>query len=378
MRNGTQSIMDYVGAVGSNLGCVRSNRVAPSRPGFGTELGENTIVAAIEGGRALFDATPTGIIVFSEDGRLLSANASASRIIGGQIEQLKRQNFYELRSWKDSGMLEMAVAALEGGRIVEGCVHCSTTFHKDIWMSIKMVPVTQGGAQVLLGLFSDITEQKKTADQNATSLVRLEAALKGTVSVIRKLSEARDPYTAGHQRRVGDLARAIGKELGLDETMQEALQICGSLHDTGKINAPAEILAKPGRLNASEFSLIKEHAVVGYEILKDAGLPWPVALVALQHHERMDGSGYPYGISGEQIAPESRIVAVADVVEAMASHRPYRPALGIDEALATIEAGCGTLFDCDVVIACIRLFRERGYRLSDSPTADHLSSADIR
>lgn len=193
----------------------------------------------------------------------------------------------------------------------------------------------------------------------------LQSALTQTVAVIRALGELRDPYTAGHERRVGDLAAAIGAELGFDDRRQQGLRIAGYLHDIGKIAIPTEILSKPGRLSPAEFELIKEHPAKGYEILSNVDFPWPVALVAMQHHERMDGSGYPQGIKGEQISVKARIVAIADVVESMSSHRPYRPALGIKKALAEIERGKGVAFDTDAVDACLRIVRKKGYKVQD-------------
>ena len=177
------------------------------------------------------------------------------------------------------------------------------------------------------------------------------------------LSELRDPYTAGHERRVAQIAAALGAELGFDENRQEGLRAAGHLHDVGKITIPAEILSKPGKLSSIEYQLVQGHSQASYEVLKTVAFPWPVAQVALQHHERIDGSGYPQGLKGESILLEARIMAVADIVEAMSSHRPYRAALGIETALTEIERGCGTSYDPAVVDACLRMFREKGYRL---------------
>lgn len=173
----------------------------------------------------------------------------------------------------------------------------------------------------------------------------------------------RDPHTAGHERRVAGLAVAIGAELGFGAPRQEGLRVAGHLHDIGKITIPAEILSKPGKLRAIELQLIQGHPQASYDVLKGVEWPWPVAQVALQHHERMDGSGYPQGLKGEAILLEARIMTVADVVEAMSSHRPYRPGLGIDKALAEIERGRGTAYDTDIADACLRLFREKFYQL---------------
>jgi HD-GYP domain-containing protein (c-di-GMP phosphodiesterase class II) len=173
----------------------------------------------------------------------------------------------------------------------------------------------------------------------------------------------RDPYTAGHQIRSADLARAIAKEMELPQDKIDGIRLAGSIHDIGKLSIPAEILSKPSKLTNLEISLIKEHSLIGYEMLKNVESPWPLAQIVYQHHERMDGSGYPQGLKGDEILMEARIMAVADVVESMASHRPYRPALGIEAALKEIEKNKGILYDADVVNACLRLFREKSYQL---------------
>jgi len=162
---------------------------------------------------------------------------------------------------------------------------------------------------------------------------------------------------------LAQIAVAIGTELGFDARRQQGLRIAGYLHEVGKITIPLEILSKPGRLNAVEFALVKGHPQASYDIRKNVDFPWPVAQVALQHHERMDGGGYPQGLKGEAILFEARVMAVADTIEAMASHRPYRPGLGVDKALAEIERGRGSAYDPIVVDACLKLFREKGYQL---------------
>jgi putative nucleotidyltransferase with HDIG domain len=178
--------------------------------------------------------------------------------------------------------------------------------------------------------------------------------------------EARDPYTSGHQIRVSNLARTIATEMGLSQDQIEGIRMAGSIHDIGKLSVPAEILSKPGKLSQLEFSLIKEHALKGYEMLKDVESPWPLADIVHQHHERMNGSGYPRKLKGNDIIMEARIMAVADVVESMASYRPYRPSLGINAALEEIEKNRETLYDADVVDVCLRLFREQGFQLEGS------------
>jgi putative nucleotidyltransferase with HDIG domain len=191
----------------------------------------------------------------------------------------------------------------------------------------------------------------------------LRKALGGTIEAMALTVETRDPYTAGHQRRVSNLARGIATEMGVSEGKIQGVRMAGVIHDIGKISVPGEILSKPGKISQNELGIIKEHPQVGYNILKTVDFPWPIAQIVLQHHERMDGSGYPNGISGENILFEARILAVADVVEAMASHRPYRAALGIDLALKEISKNRGSLYDPKVVDACLRLFNKKGYRL---------------
>jgi putative nucleotidyltransferase with HDIG domain len=193
---------------------------------------------------------------------------------------------------------------------------------------------------------------------------QLRTSLLDSIMALAAMVEMRDPYTAGHQRRVAQLAVAIAQELRLPQEQVEGVHLAGVVHDVGKIRIPAEILSKPGRLTALEFSLIQEHSQNGYEILKSIAFPWPIAQIVQQHHERLDGSGYPQGLKGHQILLEARIVAVADVVEAMSSHRPYRAAQGINSALKEIEQGRGSVYDADVVDACLRLFAEKRFVFS--------------
>ena len=177
--------------------------------------------------------------------------------------------------------------------------------------------------------------------------------------------ESRDSYTAGHQRRVAVLVSAIAKEMDLAPDQIDGIRMASSIHDIGKIAIPAEILSKPTKLHDIEFRLIKTHAQKGYDILKDIEFPWPVSRIVLEHHERMDGSGYPQGLTGDKLHLGSRILSVADVVESMASYRPYRPGLGSDAALDEIAHGRGTLYDPEVVDVCLRLFNEKGFTLED-------------
>ena len=195
---------------------------------------------------------------------------------------------------------------------------------------------------------------------------RWRVSLESTVGAIASTVEMRDPYTAGHQRRVATLAVAIARRMSMSDHDVHGIYLAGIIHDVGKINVPAEILSKPGKLSAIEFQLIQTHSQAGYDIVKGVDFPWPIAQMVLQHHERLDGSGYPQGLKGDAMLGGAKILAVADVVEAMMSHRPYRPALGIALALAEIEKGKGSLFDPAVVDACIELFRRTPFAL-DQP-----------
>ena len=206
-------------------------------------------------------------------------------------------------------------------------------------------------------------EKEKRAEELTIANHGWKNALMHTVDVIVNLGEMRDPYTAGHEKRVAEIAVAISAELGFDAERQQGMRVAGYLHDVGKINIPAEILSKPGKLTDIEYSLVKGHAQAGYDVLAHVDFPWPIAQVAFQHHERLDGTGYPRGLKGEEIIIEARILAVADVVEAMASHRPYRAGLGIDKALDEIIRGSGIAYDVTVVDACHKLFNEKGYQL---------------
>jgi putative nucleotidyltransferase with HDIG domain len=214
--------------------------------------------------------------------------------------------------------------------------------------------------------FRDITERRRQEKQLQGALESLRKALGTTIQVMVSAVEIRDPYTAGHQTRSAALAGAIAAEMGLSQENIDGIRMAGSIHDIGKLSIPAEILSKPTTLSEIELLLIKEHANRGYEILKDVESPWPLAEIVHQHHERMDGSGYPGNLKGEEILIEARILAVSDVVEAMASHRPYRPALGVDTALNEIEKNSGIFYDKTVAAACLRLFREKGYKLAGS------------
>ncbi len=215
-----------------------------------------------------------------------------------------------------------------------------------------------------------LEEENKAYRENLERLVKartlaLQNAMQATISTIASVVELRDPYTAGHERKVGNLAAAIAEKMNLSKAQIECLYVTGYLHDIGKMSVPAEILAKPGKLTEVEFAVIKTHVAFGYDILKKVKLPWPIEDVVYQHHERINGSGYPQGLTGSEMKIESKIMAVADVIEAMSSHRPYRPGLGLDVALEEIENNSGILYDEQVAAAALDLFRNDKYEFSE-------------
>jgi HD-GYP domain-containing protein (c-di-GMP phosphodiesterase class II) len=207
------------------------------------------------------------------------------------------------------------------------------------------------------------SKRRQVEEVRQKSLEQLRRAVETIIQVLVMAVEVKDPYTAGHQRRVTNMARTIAAELGLPPEKIEGLRLAGVIHDIGKITLPTEVLSKPTMMSVIEISLISEHVRLGYDILKDVESSWPMAEIVYQHHERMNGSGYPRNLKGDEILIEARILAVADVVEAMASNRPYRPALGLDAALGEIEKNRGILYDNAVADACLRLFRDKGFKL---------------
>lgn len=232
---------------------------------------------------------------------------------------------------------------------------------------LSLSPVVDGGGQAVAKLLvvRDVTEQRRAEEELRGSGARLDQALDATVQALSAAVESRDPYTLGHQRRVATLARAIAVELGMDGERLRGLCVAAEVHDVGKIQVPIEILSRPGRLTDGEFALVKEHAESGYQILKGIAFPWPVARIVRQHHEKLDGSGYPLGLSANDILLEARILCIADVVEAMASDRPYRPSLGVSAALEEVSLHSGRLFDPAAVDACTRVFARGDFQFSE-------------
>ena len=234
----------------------------------------------------------------------------------------------------------------------------SDVFHEDEVVLLK--DLVDNIVYGLVALHTRI-ERNRAENEVQKNIRKLRQTLGAVIQVLEQTVEVRDPYTAGHQRRVADLARAIAEEMGLSDDQIDGIRIAGIIHDIGKMYVPAEILSKPWGLSQLEFSLIKTHPQVGYDILKAIEFPWPVASIVLQHHERINGSGYPFSLPKEKILIEARILGVADVVEAMASHRPYRPALGLDAALDEISNNKGKLYETKIVDTCLKLFRQDSF-----------------
>ncbi|MEI7671629.1 MAG: PAS domain-containing protein [Deltaproteobacteria bacterium] len=310
--------------------------------------------------RTLVQSIPDLIWLKDKDGVYLSCNPMLERFFGAGEADIVGKTDYDFvdRRLADS-FREHDRKAMAAGKTTsnEEWITFADDGHRAFLDTIKTPMYDARGTLVgVLGIGRDIT--------NRRSVERIKKALGGTIQAIAVTVEARDPYTAGHQRRVAGLALAIATEMNLPIDIIDGIRMAAAIHDLGKISVPAEILSKPTKLKKTEFDLIKEHSQSGCDILKDIDFPWPVARIVLEHHERMNGSGYPNGLSGNDILMESRIITVADVVESMASHRPYRPSLGIEAALEEIERNKGTFYDNTVADACKRLFREKGFQLA--------------
>jgi PAS domain S-box-containing protein len=316
--------------------------------------------------RMLFERASDGIaLADAETGRLVSCNHALCNMVERDVAELIGQaqsilhppqdttegisaSFQQHRTENPKDLLEDRLLTKDG-RLIP--------------VEVKAARIQMNNRDFLLGIFRDISERKKTEESLRQGHEQLRENLNLTVNALTSTVEMRDPYTAGHQQRVSILAGAIAAEMGLSQDSIEGIRVAGSIHDIGKIVVPAEILSKPGSLSQVQYEMVKMHPQTGHDILKGIKFPAPVARIVLQHHERVDGSGYPQGMKGEEILLEARILAVADVVEAMSSHRPYRPSFGIDKALEKISQNRGVLFDPDVVDACLRLFSEKGFQI---------------
>lgn len=307
---------------------------------------------------------PLAGVYVIQAGKIVYANPRMRAIFGyGPDEPVDPDPLTHVKGSERAKVVEQMRRRLDGEHQAAYSVSALRKDGTEFTLGLHATLATYQGRPAIIAMAQDITEKARAEDEIKRHIAQIEKAMHSTIDVIMTMGELRDPYTQGHEHRVGKIAATVAAAMGMDVNRIEGIRIAGYLHDVGKVIIPAEILAKPTRLSSTEFELVKEHAQKSYEILKGLNFPWPVAEIAWQHHERLDGSGYPRGLQGDQIILEARVLAVADTVEAMASHRPYRPALGIDKALAEIENSRGKLFDPEAVDACLRLFREMGYQL---------------
>ena len=315
--------------------------------------------------RALVEQSISGIYII-QDGVFTYVNQRVADIGGYQPQDLIGKPILDLAPPELRCRLQLEMAQRLGGT-AKTAQYTLTLRRKDgspVEVGIHATRAMVDGRPAIIGVAEDVTVRRGAEETARHHAQRLEQALIETIEAVATMVELKDPYTAGHQRAVGDIAAAIGQQLELGEEQVKGLRYAGYVHDIGKIATPAELLSKPGKLTANEFELIKTHAQQGYDVLKDVGFPWPIARTILEHHERLDGSGYPRGLTGEEISLEARILAVADTVEAMSSHRPYRAALGLEAALREIREQAGRRYDARVAAACLELFLQGKMRLA--------------
>lgn len=310
--------------------------------------------------RLLFEAAPVGISIVGLDGRLIDANRCMQEMLGVTMEELRGARAADLCAQSDEWPA-LVKTLKSAGQVRDWEMTLKRADGRMISALLNVDKVRIGGRKVLLGSARDITERKQGEERLRKSFEEARRTLEGGIEAMALAVEMRDEYTAGHQRRVAELAQAIAGEMQFSEELIRLVGLAGMLHDIGKIRIPAEILSKPGRMSPSELGLMQMHCEAGYEILCKIETSLPIAQIVLQHHERLDGTGYPSGLSNEAIRLESRIISVADVVEAMAHHRPYRPALGISAAIGEIQMHAGGLYDRHVAQACERLLADERF-----------------
>jgi PAS domain S-box-containing protein len=303
--------------------------------------------------RRIVETAGEGILVLDADFRIAFCNERMAAMLGYRVDELLGMHPVDIHLPDDRGFQRDQEARRRAGESSRYQRRLRRADGGDIWVSVSASPILDDDGRFAgsLAMIADISEQRDAEG-------RLKEALTGTVTAMGALVEMRDPYTAGHERRCAELVVAMAAELGLDEDTIMGLDLTAKMHDIGQIAVPAEILTRPGRLSENEFTLVRGHPQVAFDILSPIDFGLPVAEVILQHHERLDGSGYPKGLRGDEIMLEARILAVADVVEAMSSHRPYRPALGVEAALAEVAAGAGERYDAAVVAACERVYAQ--------------------
>ncbi len=317
---------------------------------------------------ALVESALDGVVTMDDKGRIIDLNPAAEKIFGYSREQVAGRLVSDtlippqLRKAHSQGLARF----LSGGekKIIgrRMKVTAMRADHSIFPAEMEVISINPQSTPVFIAYFRDISERERLEKELRQSVLNTKKMLLQTILAISRTVEIRDPYTSGHQRRVAHLAAAIAEEMELAEQRIEGIFLGALIHDIGKIAVPSEILSRPGKLMDEDIKYLKIHCHKGYDILHPVNFPWPVAEIALQHHEHLDGSGYPQGLKGEDILLEARIVCVADVVESLTAHRPYRPAHPIEEALAAINARSGQWYDHRVVMACDRLF-ESGYSI---------------
>lgn len=329
------------------------------------EQAEENLKQQTERLQAILDNSPSLIREFDLNGRYILANQAVASLLGQEASSVIGLCF---KDYLPPETAEVVIARFNGVKDSLQPLTFDDSFifnDRELFYLTTLFPIFNSCGKIRsVGAIShDVTAIKEAEHKLGSTLELYRKGLEGMIKSMGTLMSQRDNYTAGHQLRVARLAVAIAEGLGLDEHRIEGIKLAAEVHDIGKIGIPAEILTKPGELEDLQYSIIQTHPRSGYEILKNIEFPWPLAEIIAQHHEKVDGSGYPEGLRGDQILLEAKIICLADVVEAMASHRPYRAARGIDAALEEIERQRGILFDEDVVDACLRLFREKGFQL---------------
>jgi PAS domain S-box-containing protein/putative nucleotidyltransferase with HDIG domain len=313
------------------------------------------------------DSAPVGIFRTRSDGQIELTNGAFMRMLG-YTDTIALHSINAARLCADPRDSTVWMRELNLHGVVQ---HFETRLSRadgsTLWVELhgRALKDEQGHLEYFEGVAIDISQRKQAEEILVTLTNDLEASFEQTLSSLSGMIGKRDPYTAIHQRRVAHLAVAIGNELGLPEMQVRGIQYGALIHDIGKFFVPLEFLCCTGALGATEMELIRRHTCSGHEIVKNINSQWPIAEIVQQHHERLNGTGYPYGLSRRDILLESRIIAVADTVEAMAGHRPYRPSRGLDTALGEITAGLDRLYDTDISMACMRLFHEKGYEFTE-------------
>ncbi len=324
---------------------------------------ENALRQSEEKYRTILEDIEDGYYETDLRGNFTFFNSALCRIWRYPPEELMGMNYRQYTDEPNAKTLYKAFTTAYGtglpGKLMDYEIIRKDQTRMAAQQSFTLIKDDEGKTVGFRGIVRDITHLKALEQEREETLEKLRQALESTVHAMAVAVESRDPYTAGHQRRVADLAYAMAVEMGLDPDQINGLRMASLIHDLGKISIPTEILTKPTKLTAIEFEIVKTHAQAGYEILKDIAFPWPIARIVLEHHEKMNGSGYPQHLKGKDLLTESKILTVADVVEAMASHRPYRPSLKLQEALDEITRNRGILYDADAVAACLTLFEEK-------------------